>query len=47
MMYKKIKARYDKGYIRTDQLKKYVELGVITAEQYEAICGEEYAAEAE
>lgn len=47
MMYKKIKSRYDKGYIRIDQLKRYVELGAISAEQYEDICGYEYAADAE
>lgn len=41
-MYKKIKSRYDKGYIRIDQLKRYVELGIITQEQYETICGKEY-----
>lgn len=44
-MYKKIKSRYDKGYIRIDQLKKYVELGVITPKQYETICGKEYVAD--
>ena len=44
-MYKKIKSRYNKGYIRIDQLKRYVELGVITPKQYETICGEEYAEE--
>lgn len=38
-MYKKIKSRYDKGYIRIDQLKRYVELGVITQEQFESITG--------
>ena len=41
-MYKKIKSRYDKGYIRIDQLKRYVELEIITQEQYETICGKEY-----
>ena len=41
-MYKKIKSRYDKGYIRIDQLKRYVELGIITQEQHETICGKEY-----
>ena len=44
-MYKKIKSRYDKGYIRIDQLKRYVELGVITSKQYETICGKEYVAD--
>lgn len=37
-----IKTRYNKGYIRIDQLKKYVELGVITAEQFKDICEMEY-----
>lgn len=44
-MYKKIKSRYDKSYIRIDQLKRYVELGIITQEQYETICGKEYVAD--
>ena len=41
-MYEKIKERYDKGYIRIDQLRRYVELGVITPEQYKEICGKDY-----
>lgn len=40
-MYEKIKRRYDKGYIRLDQLARYAELGVITREQYREICGKE------
>lgn len=36
-MYKKIKLRYDAGYIRKDQLDKYVELGVITKDQADMI----------
>lgn len=44
-MYKKIKQRYDKGYIRKDQLARYVELGVISGEQYKLICGEDYIAD--
>ena len=28
-MYEEIKARYEKGYIRDDQLDRYVELDVI------------------
>lgn len=44
-MYKKIKQRYDKGYIRKDQLARYVELRVITEEQYKLICGEDYIAD--
>lgn len=42
-MYEKIKARYLKGYVRRDQLKRYASLGIITAEQYEEICGEKLA----
>lgn len=41
-MFEKIKSRYDKGYVRLDQLRRYAELGVITTEQYEEICGKEY-----
>ena len=41
-MYKKIKSRYDKGYIRIGQLKRYVELGVVTPAQFKDICGKEY-----
>lgn len=41
-MFKKIKVRYEKGYIRKDQLKRYVELEAITADEYEQICGKKY-----
>lgn len=41
-MYKVIKLKYDKGYIRKDQLRKYVELGVITREEFKSICGDDY-----
>ncbi len=41
-MFKKIQTRYEKGYIRKDQLKRYVELQVITEDEYEQICGEKY-----
>lgn len=44
-MYEKIKSRYNKGYIRIDQLKRYVELGVITKEQFAEICGRDYQSE--
>ena len=40
--YATIKARYDKGYVTIDQLRRYVELGAITPEEYEEICGEPY-----
>lgn len=41
-MFDKLKERYEKHYIRIDQLKKYVTLGVITVAQYEEISGEIY-----
>lgn len=41
-MFDKLKERYDKGYIRNDQLKRYVDLGVITADEYKEITGEDY-----
>lgn len=37
-----IKARYDKGYIRDDQLRQYVEAGAITPAEYKEITGEVY-----
>lgn len=36
-MYEDIKKRYGMGYIRDDQLQKYVDLGVITQEQADSI----------
>lgn len=44
-MYKSIKVRYNKGYIRLDQLKRYCELEVITPEQFKEICGKDYKTE--
>ena len=41
-MYEKIKTRYNKGYVTKEQLARYVELGAITAEEYEEIAGEPY-----
>ena len=32
-----IKSRYEKGYVTDTQLTRYMELGVITAEEYEEI----------
>ena len=34
---KQIKTRYEKGYVTDTQLTRYMELGVITAEEYEEI----------
>ena len=43
-MFVNIKDRYEKGWIRIDQLKRYVELGVITKDEYKLICGIKYVA---
>ena len=32
-----IKSRYEKGYVTDTQLARYMELGVITAEEYKEI----------
>ena len=34
---KQIKSRYEKSYVTDTQLTRYMELGVITAEEYEEI----------
>lgn len=34
---KQIKTRYEKSYVTDTQLIRYMELGVITAEEYEEI----------
>ena len=41
-MFDKIKQRYEKGWVTLKQLRRYVELEVLTPEEYTAICGEEY-----
>lgn len=41
-MFETIKTRFEKGFVRIDQLRRYVELGVITEIQFEEICGEKY-----
>ncbi len=41
-MFEDLKKRYEKNWVRDDQLKQYVELGAITAEEYEQITGETY-----
>ena len=39
-MFERIKERYRKGYVRDDQLQRYVELEVITQEQADEIQAE-------
>lgn len=41
-MFENIKNRYDKGWVRINQLRRYVELEVITVEEFKLICGEDY-----
>lgn len=38
-MFESIRNRFEKGYIRPDQLERYVELGVITQQQADEITG--------
>lgn len=42
-MFESLKERYAKNWVRKDQLRRYVELGVITPAEYELITGEPYA----
>lgn len=39
-MFEKLKERYEKNWCRKDQLRQFVELEAITAEEYEKITGE-------
>lgn len=40
--FEKYKARYERGGCTKGQLKRLVELGAITADEYEEIAGEKY-----
>ena len=41
-MFSDLKNRYERNWVRIDQLQQYVKLGAITEEEYEEISGEEY-----
>lgn len=41
-MFDILNGRYKKGWIRIDQLHKYVGLGVITSDEFISICGMAY-----
>lgn len=41
-MFEKIKKFYSLGLYKKEQVRLFVEKGVITVEQYEVITGEEY-----
>ncbi|MCK9267858.1 MAG: XkdX family protein [Alkaliphilus sp.] len=43
-MFNNLKSRYEKGWVRVDQLQRYVKLKIITAEEFRLICNMEYEA---
>lgn len=43
-MFEELKRRYEKNWCRKDQLQRFVQLGVITEQEYEDITGEPYEA---
>lgn len=45
MSFEKLKERYEAGRITKAMLKVYVKKGVITAEEYKLITGEDYGGE--
>ncbi len=44
-MYEILKQRYERNFVRKDQLQRYVTLGKITREQYEQIVKEKQEVE--
>lgn len=42
MKFEKIKERYEKNYITDTQLARFLELGVITQEQYDTLYAEKH-----
>ena len=44
-MYEILKQRYERNFVRKDQVQKYVTLGKITQEQYEQIVKEKQEVE--
>ena len=40
--YKKLKARYERNGCTEEQLERFVELGCLTADEYQKITGREY-----
>lgn len=44
-MYELLKMRYERNFVRKDQLQRYVALGKITQEQYEEIVKEKQEVE--
>ena len=46
-MYELLKQRYERNFVRKDQLQRYVTLGKITQQQYEQIVKEKQEVEKE
>jgi len=44
-LFERLKEWYPKGYVRKDQLQRYVQLEALTEEEYEEITGEKYNGE--
>lgn len=47
MTYERIKERYLKNYIRDDQLVRFRDMGIITAEQYDELYALKHPVESE
>lgn len=45
-LFERLKEWFLKGYVRKDQLQRYVQLGALTTEEYFDITGEEFDGEA-
>mgnify|MGYP000971717346 FL=1 len=43
-LFESLKFRHKLGWVRIDQLKRYVQLQAITEEEYKKICGKDYVA---
>ena len=43
-LFDSLQTRYNLGWVRIDQLKRYTQLEAITPTEYEEICGMEYVA---
>lgn len=41
-LFDSLQLRYNLGWVRIDQLKRFVQLEAITKEEYKEICGLEY-----
>lgn len=44
-LFERLREWYPKRYVRKDQLRRYVQLGALTEEEYEEITGEPFEQE--